>query len=566
MWTTEDLTDMGMAGIYANLRTWVYINNEPWLSHIAYEQWGYTGQFGYIESVTGGTATPQDLTFFNTWQALYEGIHRANDAIINIPAKSPVAETKKAKLVAEAKFLRALHYYRLNELYHGVPVYLEPITVKECIRGQETEETVWQQVIRDLTDCINEPNFPDIDLKEGRATRGAAYALRGKSFMQMKQWAMAAADFEKVGACGYELFDGGYKELFTEASERCREMIFSVQYITDNDYASYTQYFCGSYSAYGDNNNLLLVSPQGVDLYENLDGTPFNWNDVIPGYTDMEPADREVFFLRDTVGIAARYLIAFPAIGSEHIKALAQQVCEEVEARLDRFSPEVRALHLPGGNEARIRNAYTNRDPRLEMSVITPYATFRGVYNDNEQLAVNRWPMVSQSIADLFTSDMATFYYLHRKFVYEGNRPIPSSLNCPTDEPMIRYADVLLLWAEALTEQGRLSDAAEKVNRVRARPSVDMPPVQYTSQDELREKIRNERRIEFINEGINFFDEMRWRTWEDSKFKDGNGVTQVWGEVVVPYVWPGDQIYTWPAPKAEIQNIRNLKPTPGWRY
>ena len=63
-------------------------------------------------------------------------------------------------------------------------------------------------------------NEPDKD-------KGAAYALRGKVYLWLKEWAKAEADFVKVGECGYGMFDGSYADLFTVANEKCREMISS---------------------------------------------------------------------------------------------------------------------------------------------------------------------------------------------------------------------------------------------------------------------------------------------------------------------------------------------------
>lgn len=547
MWTTENLTDMGVAGIYSNLRGWGYAGDGDGYGLYALDQWGVTSQRRDNEAFMNGSITTGAGLFSKFWKKGYEGIHRANDAIKNIPEISPVSAEKKGRLVAEAKFLRALHYFKLNELYKGVPIYLEPITPEECILGQSTETEVWEQVIKDLTDCINEPNLPNIDQKDGRATKGAAYALRGKVYMYQQKWDQAAADFAKVGDCGYALFQGGYKELFTVANERSEEMIFSIQHIEDAGFGGNSQFYCGTRSSFGSCWNTFLVAPDFVDMYEFADGKPFNWDAVIPGYNAMDVKDREVFFLRNTEGAAANIVTA-------------------VEARLNTLSASAKALYLPAGNEERIRKAYENRDPRLAANVITPYATYLGVYAAADMLTTSVWPMVSDAIGDLWTDSRTQFHYLHRKFVYEGNNPMPARDRCPTDEPMIRYADVLLLWAEALVEQGKLAEAAEKVNMVRSRESVNMPAVQYTGQDDLREKVRHERRIEFVNEGVNFFDEMRWKTLKEMKFKEGNGIRQVWGAVVSPYTWQGDYKYTWPVPAKEVEMNSNLKPTAGWIY
>ena len=574
MWNTENLTDMGIAGVYSALRNWGPAGS-GWTGTYGFDSWGMTGMYRYSNgNMTNGAITVTSGLFKDTWKKLYEGVHRANDAIVNIPIKSPVSAEKKGRLVAEAKFLRAFFYFRLNELWRGVPYYDTPIDSEEATKGQETEAFIWGKVIDDLNDCIAEPNFPDrytnsADASQGRATKGAAYALRGKAYMMIGEYGKAVLDFDKVGQCGYNLYQGGYKSLFTEANEYCEEMIFSVQNIAEVNYGSRSQWYCGTRSAHstvGTNSwGEYQVSPDLVDLYENADGTAFNWDDVIPGYSTMEAKQREVFFLRDTL----------KADGTP----IHPRITTEVSKRLANFTAATKALYLPNGNEARIKKAYEGRDPRLAQSVITPYSEFIGYDGGtSEATLVSRWPIFGNSVHynanpagqnDLAVDASTYLFYFHRKFVFEGYGVV-SREACPINEPLIRYADVLLMWAEALLEQDDLPGAAAKVNLVRDRVGVKMPAVKYSDKDDLRNKIRNERRIEFLNEGINFFDEMRWRTLKDTKYKGGvNEAQQPWGATaqVGAFRWPEENnLYVWPIPQEEVQKNKNLVPTPGWKY
>ena len=103
------------------------------------------------------------------------------------------------------------------------------------------------------------------------------------------------------------------------------------------------------------------------------------------------------------------------------------------------------------GNEERIKKAYENRDPRMAMSVITPYASFLGGVEGTPKEYVMRYPFRSYTTyGDLKTDTSLKFYYLNRKFVGEGLE-LPN-IYSELDLPFIRYADVLLNWAEALNE------------------------------------------------------------------------------------------------------------------
>jgi hypothetical protein len=77
-----------------------------------------------------------------------------------------------------------------------------------------------------------------------------------------------------------------------------------------------------------------------------------------------------------------------------------------------------------------------------------------------------------------------------------------------------RYADVVLIYAEAANETGDATDALEKLEMVRARArngnSAILPPVTTTDQTQLRSAIQHERRIEFAMEAERFFDCVRW--------------------------------------------------------
>jgi len=552
MWTTDAYTDLGVTGVYQSLRLGIDGSAASGRELYQYDRLGYAGVGRDSDPFLSATATSGNGTVSQVWKELYEGIWRANDAIYNIPRVSPSAADKKARLVAECKFLRAYFYFRLNQLWKGVPVYLEPTALENINKPRETEENVWAVIEKDLTDAINETALPDkitVAANNGRVTKGAAYALRGKARLYQRKWTEAAADFQKVKDAGYALFTTGadaYFRLFKEANERSNEMIFSIQNISVPGAGSSTTKFCGTRSTFGSDWNTYFVSPDVVDLYENIDGSKFSWDAIIPGYSAMPVKEREVYFLRD--GLTTAEINAAAARGAKM------------------------SLYLPVGNEARIAQAFANRDPRLGFTVITPYSSYKGNFGGTDVTVVMRWPVRGTSSAtansDLFTDTPDKFYYLHRKFVPEGGSELINREYGPIDYPVIRYADVLLMWAEALNEANDLAGAVSKVNEVRARAGVALlntsAATNVVGKDDLRERIRNERRKEFVNEGITFFDEVRWKTWKDKVFYTGAGLKNIWGTLVTPYNWQGDYIYTWPIPSTERQINPSLTQNPGW--
>lgn len=535
MWLTDNLTDQGVVGVYQSLR-----NGQNLYVYDSY----VTMQNRDNSIITNGNATSADGLFSGQWQNLYEGVHRANIAIWGITNVSPSAEDKKARLIAEVKFLRAYYYFRLNQLYRGVPIYLEPIAWDGAVLARNTEQEVWDAVLKDLEDCISEPNLPNRYESNssdfGRASKSAAYALRGKVYMYLNEWEKAINDFQQVSALGHSLFPS-YEELFIDANERAPEIIFSIQNAPIAGYGSDYQYRFGTRSAFGSNWNTYLVHPDLVDLYQNLDGTSFDWNDHIPGYNEMDPDKREVYFLRNNLTAGERTSMSNKGLDL--------------------------SLYDEAGNEDRIKGAYANRDPRLHANVILPYSTFLGNQSGNDRLFTSRWPFRQEfgSIFDLRTDISIRFYYLARKFVYTGGTPpIPSRTAGGYDYIVLRYADILLLWAEALNElPGRSAEAVSKVNEVRERAGVGLLGTAM-SQQALRQEIRNERKRELMGEGVIYFDELRWRSLKETTFYEGNGVKEIWGSRTSPYVWAGDQLYVWPIPQVERERNTSLTQNSGW--
>ncbi|MDR0960962.1 MAG: RagB/SusD family nutrient uptake outer membrane protein [Mediterranea sp.] len=554
MWKNEALADQGVISIYSQLR----IDNNSSSSlpmSLVLESLGastdcrdscYTMFFGYASGTSG--------MFRVFWQKNYEGVMRANDAINNLD-KAGMPDSKYKRLLAESKFLRAWFYYQLNSVFHGVPYYTEMVSVDELTLPRLTDGETWQRIVDDLTDCVVEVNLPDRyesgNANYGRVTKGAAYALRGKVYLWMNEWDKAEADFKKVGDVGYTLYTTGtYKSLFKEANEQCPEMIFSMQCIGQENFGNTWGFRYGTRGILGGGGwDTFFPNTDFVDSYENADGSKFNWDDIIPGYNAMPTTtEKAVYFLRDDLS------------ATEEESAVKNQNVDM-------------SKYIKGGNEARIKKAYENRDPRLTQTIITPYSNFFGTDGTNDYNYTMRWPYRGNAAPDLDLKSDQTgkFYYYYRKFVPEGLNEIPNRYYSPIDIPLIRYADVLLNRAEAINEQGFKSEAVDLVNLVRNRAGVaplqstdPSKPTYVNSQADMRLRIQNERRWELAGEGITYFDELRWRTWKDVKFGNKGGVKEIWGTNSLEYNYAGDYLYNWAIPSSVVQMNPNVKQNDGW--
>jgi starch-binding outer membrane protein, SusD/RagB family len=144
-------------------------------------------------------------------------------------------------------------------------------------------------------------------------------------------------------------------------------------------------------------------------------------------------------------------------------------------------------------------NPYANRDPRLDLSVKLPGEVWK-----NSAGAV--WAGSSTS----FTG------FLVEKYVDLSRAPFATATATQTDQDYIhlRYADVLLMYAEAKNEvSGPDASVYAAIDQVRQRPGINMPKTdqaKYNTQAKLRDYIRHERRVEFAFEGQRYNDLKRW--------------------------------------------------------
>ena len=175
------------------------------------------------------------ISFDNVWEANYIGIIRANYAINTIPTLD-IDETKKRRLVGEASFLRAYFYWNLWRCFGGVPLITfvpDPSSEeqKEISRTRATSSQVYNHILSDLGTAIESlPSLSQIPEQElGRATSGAALALRSKVFLYGGRWEAAAIDARSVISQGVYSLSTPYEDIWREVGENSSGSIFEVQ-------------------------------------------------------------------------------------------------------------------------------------------------------------------------------------------------------------------------------------------------------------------------------------------------------------------------------------------------
>lgn len=196
----------------------------------------------------------------------------------------------------------------------------------------------------------------------------------------------------------------------------------------------------------------------------------------------------------------------------------------------------------------RMRNDfYQNRDPRLKLTIYTPGATW--AYNKTIGFNnIDKGKAESPSV-----NNLGVRKYININ-VDNGNSGATGSEQAVVK---LRFADVLLMYAEAMTEigGGSTSDATalKALNDVRERPGINMPAKALLT----RELVRNERRVELAFEGLRYFDIKRWKIAKDvmNGFKDPGNVTRVFE----------DKHYYWPVPQSEVDKMGIEFQNPAYR-
>lgn len=543
-WKTEEHARQAAVGMYAAMKA-------PWC-------FGMEFTFDMCSDIADGTSPWADISrgssfasnssgVQNHWQYLYELVHRANTVIRNV-ATMPISQETIDRVTGEAKFLRAMAYFRMLNCWGGVPYYDESCDINNEFANldslRSSADEIRGHILDDLNDAIEKlpVRWDDADL--GRATKGAAYALRGKVYLYNRQWDEAASDFEEIvynrtNDYGYALHDS-YDNLFRLYNgAHSNEMIFSIQSIDGNT----SGYALDIVSYFGNKSTMRLIAGNAIvpsttlaDMYENTDGSPFDWDDVFPGFNAGDET-----FRRKCLSVAI------------------DQSSTVVTSTLD-------------CDTTKVMDAYRLRDPRLCLNIITPYSHYLGT--DAASSPMDKQFVLADPTKGGAPMEAMAFIrnsegwnsYFWRKWIPTGNLDgyWGEYNRTPYEFPLIRLGDVILMLAEAYNEKGETDKAVTEVNKIRER--VGMPGLNsgvtwlaVGSKEEMAERIMRERAFELAGEGQRYWDLRRWGKLEESV----KNATDIYGNLM--YTRSSQERHElWPIPLVELDRNKNLTQNTGW--
>ncbi|RYY39369.1 MAG: RagB/SusD family nutrient uptake outer membrane protein [Chitinophagaceae bacterium] len=357
----------------------------------------------------------------DAWRMMYYTIYRANKVINRADAGTP----KRARLIAEAKALRAYNYLELVSLWGNVPLVTGDVPPSGFTSvGRADKAAVYAQIERDLNDAIAvlpvKSSYGAAD--RFRMSKGAAQALLGKALLYQKKWSESATQFENVINSNQYGLEPSIGKVFSQAGEFGIESLFEVSYTTSRSY-DWGNFPWGA--APESNIHIQLMGPRS-DFY-----TKAPSDSLLGGWGFNVPRQK----LWD----------AFQSAGDvNRRKATMMSTAELISA---------------GGNWT----------------------------------SPNAW-------------DFEGFFQRkYGSFQSQTGAPV-GELNYGTNWRWVRYADVLLMAAEANFNAGSTPKALTYINMVRQRPGTALPALATVDMN----AIMLERQLELAFEGVRFQDLVRW--------------------------------------------------------
>ena len=414
----------------------------------------------------------------DAWTVPYSNIRKCNLLLANVD-NSPLSSAFKSRIIGEAKCLRAWYYMQLLIVYGGVP------NVGDAVYGIEDLINVPRQNFSDLVDYISNeldsasnllpiPGVPFTsggyyDADYGHVTKGTAMGLKSRLLLYAASplfngGAISKATVEQIPLVSYPSYDVGR---WKKAADAALAVINSKYYSLNVDNSKPGLGFYLLFLQRTNPENIFFVTrPLGRDFES------YYLPSTRSGANNSRPT-------QDIVD-------AFPMKNGKSIS--------DITSGYDPQKP------------------YINRDPRFNYSIIFNGSKFQS--NGSAQDFIWTFTGTGQS-GDAFSTGGNTGYFCRKMCDSTITGSVGASHSC--DWPLMRYAEILLNYAEAVNEIGQPAIAYPYLKSLRARAGIDAGNdgmygmKQSMSINEMRSFIQNERRIELAYEDQRWNDIRRWK-------------------------------------------------------
>lgn len=476
-YTIPDHAEAALASVYADTRfvgggsgifssTWQLLEAPTGTSTTE------TAQNSDLNNLYGLIYDGRTQHIINWWNGMYKVIAQANLVLEKVPGITPMDEAQKAKILGEARFLRAWAYFYAVRLWGDVPLITAPQTASsEDFRpAPASQEEVYALIVEDLK-AAEAAGLPWTDVS-GRATLAAAKSLLSKVYLTMAGFPLSK------GASHYQM-----------AADKAKEVV---------DYAN--------------------SSPGQINLF--------------PTYPELHDENNDnrlehIFMLQYNVVVAGN----------------------PMNNMFPNFKPVTFAGPSGTGSTVPTEEFYNSYEPG-DIRAKNQEGFFYTTYYENG----------SGAEFDLG----APYIFKHFNQLALGTKDQPGNRSNNLNVPLIRFAEVLLIYAEAQNEVGGPNAlAVESLKRIRDRAGLTTPSMGEFTADSFRNAVLRERWHELCYEQITWFDMLRLRKVYNEAT---NGFDNFEG-----HVNPSSnqalqsKHYLMPYPLPEMQNNPNLTPqNPGY--
>lgn len=459
------------------------------------------------------------------WDHGYEYVRKINVFLEKMEETEVVLENKE-RMIAEARFIRAFIYFKLATTFGGVPIITDVYHLGDNVQlTRNSFDEVVEFIEDELDDAMPdlEQSYPASSPNYGRATRDAAQALLSRLFLYaaspLHNPTNDLTKWQKAADETEPLLTAGYSL-----------------------YPDYQQLFLLSQK---DPQNEIIFS-RGFTTSNGHQAPMNNFNRRYEGYGGWWGSN----------GPSGNLIDAYEMTNGEP-PFLADGTINPASG----YDPQ---------------DPWANRDPRFEATIVHDGTVFRG---DLFEMWISEDEQTRGYDSYKNTGDNPRTNTVLKKFMpTEG--PFNWSVQFTSQWPHFRLAEIYLNYAEAMFELGDEATARQYLNLVRSRTSVSMPDIPATvTGNDLRERIRNERRIELAFEGHRFFDVRRWMIGSITEngpiytydvFLETDQSSPNFGQKRYEKVTLLDKTGTWeermnllPIAEDEIRRS-NIDQTPGW--
>lgn len=425
-----------------------------------------------------------------------------------------IDEAKKKRFEGEARFILALRYYRMTRHFGDIPLIKEkPIDLDEAALPRSPKQEVLDYALANVNKAID--YLPETYTNDniGRITKGAALTLKADMYLDMASY----AKFHK----GQDA-----TELWKEAALAAKQVIDLNLYGLEDDFA-----YIFKAEANNNNKEVILAFQYKEDEKTHMLpilASPAGTGITGQGWASFCPTRQLVDSYETTEGKTIYESDLYDK----------NNPWENRDARLKKtfFLPGYECLRPNGSYEPYMPHPAYNKDERInhEGGGITGYMYLK--YNDQEL-----------------------------------EKPSASWTNFS----LYRYAEVLLIYAEALNEYDpNNTQIAWAVNQVRKRAELPGVDNLIGNQEAMREKTREERRHEFVAEHKRYFDILRWKIAEKVLNEPGYGINKDENAPIGDYTveqflgqnrtFDASKHYLWPIPQSARDKNPNLGQNPNW--